>query len=77
MDFETTPEFASNPPRRSVIRDVKADPRHQMPEFINRHEPAVEVQRRGHLLPSEWDHEFDPRTNQPIAANVIRHSTPT
>jgi hypothetical protein len=23
------------------------------------------VQRRGHLLPSEWDHKFDPHTNQP------------
>jgi hypothetical protein len=68
MDYETTPEPASNPPRRTEERipDIKADP-HQMPKFINRHETAADVQRRGHLLPSEWDHKFDPRTNQPIS----------
>jgi hypothetical protein len=46
-----------------------ANPLHRMPEFINRHEPAVEmIQRRGHLLPSEWDVRFD-KNNQPLPDN--------
>jgi hypothetical protein len=67
MDYESIPSPASNPPHRTEqpIRDVKADPR-QMPKFIDRHETAADVQPRGHLMPHEWDHKLDPRTNQPI-----------
>jgi hypothetical protein len=70
MENEITPD--PDPPRRTEakpMRDVKAEPVHQMPKFIDRHEPAVEgLQRRAHLLPSEWagTYNFD-SVNQPLA----------
>jgi hypothetical protein len=64
-DTEISFDPSTNPPRRTEqpIRDVKADP-HQMPKIIDRHETAADVQRRGHLMPEEWDVRFD-RNNQP------------
>jgi hypothetical protein len=41
------------------------NPLHREPTIIDRHETDAEVQRRGHIMPNEWDHKFDPN-NQPI-----------
>lgn len=76
--------FNPDPPRRTEhqsIRDVRAEPRHQMRPFVDRHEPAVEnLYRRGHLLPSERGYETPPHPraqNPDFASNISKPSTST
>jgi hypothetical protein len=53
-----------------IRADVANNPLHQMPKFITRHEPAIEIQRRGHLLPDEWaDHRPIPNNNEKFLPN--------
>jgi hypothetical protein len=70
MTFD--PDFFRTEEQRRLYRtdeqiraDIANSPLHQMPAVINRHEPNVDLLRRGHLMPEENGHQFDER-NQPV-----------
>jgi hypothetical protein len=63
-EFSPDPTVPTRPSEQPNFEKNVIEPSHKMPPFIDRHETAADIQRRGHLRPEEWDVRFD-RNNQP------------